>query len=92
MKIFHDTENSVMFTFIHNDIQTKKLQILHIHIQHHREKDCCHHIYYLNVFGFVASDYFMNRHHQSDGKQNYFNYREVHFRFFSIPQYYKNKI
>jgi hypothetical protein len=43
----------------------------------------------LDVFGFVASDYFMNRHHQSDGKQNYFNYREVHFRFFSVPQYYK---
>ena len=46
----------------------------------------------MDVFGFVASDYFMNRHHQSDGKQNYFNYREVHFRFFSVPQYYKNKI
>jgi len=25
MKIFHDKENSVMFTFIHNDIQTKKI-------------------------------------------------------------------
>ena len=89
MKIFHDKENSAMFTFIHNDIQTKKSQIFHIQIQHHREKNCRHHIYYLDVFGFVASDYFMNGHHQSDGKQNYFNYREVHFRFFNIPQYYK---
>jgi hypothetical protein len=67
----------------------KKSQIFHIQIQHHREKNCRHHIYYLDVFGFVASDYFMNRHHQSDGKQNYFNYREVHFKFFSTPQYYK---